>query len=148
MITFIDLGPKATVHLLLSVPVPLQGGGWHWGELAAYAGILAREFAYSADECRALVSAYGLTLGRLLQRRPPDRFQITARGPVTGRVLGLREWHWSAELRDFRPAGEYLCGWREAVKVMYQQTGHLFEGQRFRASAQPVICPERLSRAA
>lgn len=134
MITFIDLGPKATVHLLLQVPVTMGHGGWAWGELPAYAGILAREFAYSALECAALIHTYGRTVGRLLQSAAhPDRFLVTARGPITGKVLGMREWQWSALSREFTPAGEYLCGWRAGLRSYFELTGELFSAEGFHA---------------
>lgn len=134
MITFIDLGPLATVHLFLRVPTPLHAGGWTWGELPALAGVLAKEFAYTADECASLVHTYGRNMTRVLTRRQlGDRFTIVAKGPKTGLTLGLREWEWSPELRDYRRAGEYLCGWREAVKALYLQTGELFKDQHFEA---------------
>ena len=144
MITFIDLGPKATVHLFLTVPVPLAHGGWTWGELAEFPGVLAREFAYTAEECRDLVHAYGRHMGERLQKRDANRFTLCARGPITGMVLGHREWQWDAAARAFRAVGEYLCGWRPAVKALYLQTGYLMSGQRFNARLSPIgqWCPE------
>ncbi|MGX1133228.1 hypothetical protein RKD49_005418 [Streptomyces glaucescens] len=141
MITFVDLGPKATVHLFLKVPVVMSGLNWTWGELPKYAGLLAREYAYSAHECASVVHTYGRTMGRLLQRQGPDRFMITARGPVTGNVLGIREWQWAAEPQEFRPVGEYLCGWRSAVKAYFELTGELFSHCRFdaREGGLPVV---------
>lgn len=134
MITFLDLGPKATVHLMLKVPVPLGDDGWTWGELPAYAGVLAREFAYNARECAALVHAYGRILGRLLQIDiRPDRFCIQARGKVTGFLLGLQEWQWAPDIGEFRPAGEYLCGWRDALRKYFDKTGELPPIGGFRA---------------
>lgn len=132
MITFIDLGPIATVHLFLRVPVPMDGGGWAWGEMPGYAGTIAREFGYSALECTALVHTYGRTMGQLLQRlRQVDRYTITARGPLTGKVVGMREYQWSIADRAFLPVGEYLCGWRSAMRAYFDQTGELFDGQHF-----------------
>ncbi|MGW5636954.1 hypothetical protein [Streptomyces sp. NPDC003832] len=134
MITFIDLGPKATAHLFLRIPVPLSGGGWAWGESPAFKGVLGRDFVYSADECKAVIHAYGRSMGMLLQRlRQVDRFTITAKGPVTGSTLGLREYQWAPVEREFQPAGEYMCGWRSAVKTYFVQTGELFPHQRFEA---------------
>lgn len=134
MITFIDLGPKATVYLSLKVPVPLSSGGWSWGELPQFAGILAREFAYTARECAAVVHSYGRIIGQLLQSElRPDRFTITARGPVTGKVCGMREWQWAATQHEFEPAGEYLCGWRSGLRDYFQLTGELFSETAFRA---------------
>ncbi|MFE3409418.1 hypothetical protein ACFXMT_14110 [Streptomyces mirabilis] len=58
-------------------------------------------------------------------------------------TLGLREWEWSAELRDYKPAGEYMCGWKEAVKAYYLRTGELFINQRFdpREVRMPISLP-------
>ncbi len=100
------------------------------------AGVLAKEFAYTADECASLVHTYGRTVTRVLTRgQIGDRFTIVAKGPKTGLTVGLREWEWSPELRDYKRAGEYLCGWREAVKALYLQTGELFTQCRFEARA-------------
>jgi hypothetical protein len=133
MITFIDLGPRATVHLLLKVPVAMAGGGWSWGELPAYAGALAREFAYNAGECAALVRTYGQMMGRLLQSDiRPGRFEIHAQGATTGFLLGLQEWQWAPDGREFRPAGEYMCGWRDALRKYFEKTGELPPAGTFR----------------
>lgn len=153
MITFVDLGPTATVHLFLKVPVPLGGSdrGWGWGELPQYMGVMAREFAYDARECAALVHTYGRTLGRLLQTdKRPDRFTITARGSITGMVLGLREWQWAPDAREFRAAGEYLCGWRASLRAYFEQTGELFGHPKFmaRPAGEPLIVPSVLTSAA
>jgi len=135
MITFADLGPVPTVHLFLRVQVPLLQGGWKWGEHAKAAGCLAREYAYSARECRALVMAYGRMVPKVFgQRALGERFGIMAKGPVTGMVLGLAEWRWSPAERDFTPCGEYLCGFRPAARTYYGKTGELIERQKFIAS--------------
>jgi hypothetical protein len=137
VITFVDLGPVPTVHLFLRVAVPLGNQGWTWGELPQYAGCLAREFAYTAAECASLVHTYGRTMAQLLPRNVTgDRFSILAKGPVTGLTLGIREWQWSADIRDFRPVGEYLSGWREACKAYYVKTGELFHHRRFDPSVR------------
>lgn len=129
-----DLGPKPTVHLYLRVPVPLRAGGWTWGELPSLPGVLAREYAYSADECSALVHTYGRTIKRLMAcQEIGERFTIVAKGPVTGLTLGMREWEWSGEIKGYRRIGEYLCGWREAVKALYLKTGTLMPNCRFEA---------------
>jgi len=134
MITFMDLGPKATAHLYLRVPVAMDGSSWSWGELPAYAGVLAREFVYTAAECAALIHAYGRVIGRLLQSAAlPDRFTITARGPITGKVLGLREWQYDAASHEYEAAGEYLCGWRAAIRSYFELTGELWGEQHFDA---------------
>jgi hypothetical protein len=147
MITFIDLGPKPTVHLFLRVPVPLAGGGWSWGEQPTFPGALAKEFAYSAKECASLVHTYGRTITRVMNRaQVGDRFEIHAKGPVTGLTIGLREWEWSSELRDYKPVGEYMCGWRQAVKELYLRTGELIEDRSFSATAVPLPwCPDRIA---
>ncbi|MFE1763076.1 hypothetical protein ACFW81_02470 [Streptomyces angustmyceticus] len=139
VVAVVALGSVPTVHLFVRVPVPMASGGWNWGELPGYTGALAREFAYSALECAALVGAYGRTMTRVLSRRElGDRFTICARGPVTGMVLGLREWEWSADRRDYRAVGEYLCGWREAVRAYYVKTGEFAERQRFVATSSTL----------
>ena len=138
MITFADLGPVPTVHLFLRVPVPLPAGGWTWGELPRYAGVLAREFAYSARECESLVHTFGRTMTRITPSRAlGNRFMIVARGPVTGLTLGMREWQWSDDLHDYKRAGEYLCGWREAIRAYYRKTGESLEDKRFCACMNP-----------
>jgi len=145
MITFIDLGPVATVHLYVRVMVPLKAGGWTWGELPALAGVMAREFAYTAEECASLVHTYGRTVGRIKGvRELGDRFSVVAKGPKTGMTLGIREWEWSSSTRDYRRAGEYLCGWREAVKALYRQTGELMINQKFesRPAGLPLVVPD------
>jgi hypothetical protein len=134
MITFMDLGPKATAYLYLKVPVPMDGNSWTWGELPAYAGVLAREFVYTAQECAALIHAYGRILGTLLQSAAqPDRFTLTARGPITGKVLGLREWQYDGASHAYVPAGEYLCGWRASLRSYFEMTGELWGSQHFDA---------------
>lgn len=134
MITFMDLGPKVTAHLFLKVPVPLDGNSWAWGELPAYAGVLAREFVYTSHECAAAIHAYGRIVGQLLQRDSrPDRFTITARGPITGKVLGLREWQYDAVSHEYAPAGEYLCGWRASERRYFELTGELWGAPEFHA---------------
>lgn len=134
MIVFLDLGPRATVHLLMKVPVAMNGGGWAWGEMPGYAGVLAREFAYNGQECTALVRTYGRMVGRLLQSGVrPDRFQILARGKTTDFLLGMQEWEWAADTHEFRPVGEYLCGWRDALRKYFGATGELPPHGTFRA---------------
>jgi hypothetical protein len=147
MITFADLGPTPTVHLFLRVPVPLAAGGWTWGELPPYAGVLAREYVYSQRECEAVVNAYGRIIGTVGQQQKclGDRYSVMAKGPVTGLVLGLREWVWSAVERAYVHAGEYLCGFRRGARAYWEATGTLIERQTFSASvvAPSVIIPGR-----
>ena len=139
MITFADLGPVPTVHLFLAVPVPLLASGWTWGQLTSYRGPLAREYAYSARECEALVRTYGTAVPRIVGHRElGPRFRVCAKGPVTGLTLGIREWEWSASRREYKAVGEYMCGWREAVRAYWIKTGEMIERQRFDASAYPV----------
>jgi len=134
MVTFLELGPRDTVHISLKVPVDLPGGGWTWGDLPEFAGVLAREFCYDGDECGALVRSYGRVLGEMLQRAiRPDRFQILARGKVTSFLLGLQEWQWSSDAGMFKPVGEYLCGWRDALKGYLMKMGELPPEGTFRA---------------
>lgn len=139
MITFVDLGSTAHVHLFLLVPRPLPAGGWTWGEHPAYPGRLAKEFAYSARECRSLVQTYGRTMTRIMSGgQLGDRFRVYARGRSTGMVLGIREWEWSPISRDYVPVGEYMCGWREAIKAYYVRTGEIFSDKRFSALSTPL----------
>lgn len=134
MITFMDLGPRATVHLLLRVPVTMGGEGWTWGELPGYKGTLAAEYAYNAQECAALIRTYGRMIGRLLQSGThPDRFKILARGCTTDFLLGMQEWQWAVETREFKPVGEYLCGWRDALRKYFATTSELPPEGTFRA---------------
>jgi hypothetical protein len=118
----------------------MSGGGWTWGEHVNFPGVLAAEYAYSARECQSLVQAYGRTMTRIMTRSVlGDRFSVVARGPVTGMVLGYREWAWSTALRDWEPAGDYMDGWREAVRQFYELTGELIERRRFSPLAQGVL---------
>jgi len=140
MVTFVDLGPRSTVHLFLSVPVTRTSESWSWGELPGFTGALAREYAYTAHECQSVVHAYGRLAGVILQRKNQERFTITARGPITGRMLGTREWKWSSSAHAYEPAGEYLCGWRSALRAYFDLTGELFDSASgFRAN--PVGLP-------
>lgn len=143
MITFADLGPVPTVHLFLRVPVPLDHGGWRWGEHPRAQGCMVREYAYNARECQALVMVYGRMTPTLLDRQSlGPRFSVMARGPVTGMVLGLAEWAWSASERAFTQSSEYMCGWRPAARTYYVKTGQLIERQRFDANvAAPPLMP-------
>lgn len=149
MVAVVALGPVPTVHLFVRVPVALTTGGWTWGEHSALPGALAKDFAYDADECAALVHTYGRTLTRIMTRRQIGvRFTICARGPVTGLVLGLREWEWSADLGDYRRVGEYMCGWREASRAYYLRTGQFVDRARFKSPAAVAVCHQPLYSAA
>lgn len=118
-----------SVHLRLRVPVGMpNGGGWAWGALDALPGDLGSELALNARECQALVQTYGRTMTRVLSRAQlGDRFRVCAWGRTTGLIIGMREWAWSTSDRDYVPVGEYLCGWREALRSYWQHTGELFD---------------------
>lgn len=131
MITYVDLAPLPTVHVFLSVPVAIDGDGWTWGELGRFAGPLAREYAYSARECAALVRTYGTTMARLIQPKEADRFCIYVRGPVTGLLLHRAEWKWDQRAHTYKPDGEPWCGWRPAAKAYFERTGELIDSKRF-----------------
>ncbi|MGW4986284.1 hypothetical protein ACWEQ3_01355 [Streptomyces mirabilis] len=131
--------PSPTVLIYLRVPVPLASGGWAWGESEAYRGALAREYAYTAHEVRSLVHSYGRILkeaAHVSGRRAAlgERFSIVAKGRVTGLTVGLREWEWSRPERAYVRTGEYLDGWRQAVRAYWQQTGTLLSSLSFDAS--------------
>jgi hypothetical protein len=103
---------------------------------------MVREYAYNAREVRALVMTYGRMAPVVLggRRSLGDRFSIVAKGPVTGLVVGLAEWAWSAADKAFVPSGEYMCGFRPAARTYYVKTGVLIERQEFSASllARPL----------
>lgn len=136
MITFADLGPVPTVHLFLRVPVPLNAGGWTWGELPPYEGVLAREYVYSQRECEAVVKTYGRMIGTIgaMRKCLGVRYSVMAKGPVTGMVLGLGEWSWSAVDKSYAQSGEYLCGFRRGARAYWEATGTLIERQKFSPS--------------
>lgn len=145
MITFADFGPVPTVHLFLRVPVPLPTGGWSWGQLPSCNGVMVREFAYNAHECRALVMAYGRMAQHMIGRKQlGDHFSIYARGPLTGRTVGLQEWAWSTSLGDYKRVGEYMCGWRLAIRTHWEATGEMFERRRFEANPRAFVLPASL----
>jgi hypothetical protein len=151
MITFADLGPVPTIHLFLRVPVPLPAGGWSWGELPRYKGCMVREYGYSAHECRALVHTYGRMVPHAIgdRRKLGDRFSIYAKGPLTGLTVGLREWAWSSALREYEPVGEYMCGWRTAIRTHWVNTGEMFERRRFDPKPPALLpIPHRVNEAA
>lgn len=132
--TFLELGPRDTVHISLKVPVRTGGDNWTWGDLPDFTGALGKEYVYDGDECAAVVRSYGRVLGEMLQRLMHlDRFQVLARGKVTGFLLGLQEFQWSSDVREFRPAGDYLCGWRQALKGYFVKMGELPPEGTFRA---------------
>jgi hypothetical protein len=97
-------------------------------------------------ECRALVHTYGRTIARILPRAQlGDRFRICAWGRTTGLIIGMREWAWSAATHAYEQVGEYLSGWREAIRSYWANTGELFnplsENYRRRASTMNAIPP-------
>lgn len=124
-----------TVHLLLRVPVPLNTGGWQWGEHPNYVGCMVREYAYNASECRALVMTYGRWLPTILGRKElGERFTVLAKGPVSGMTLGLAMWVWCPREHCYAMESEYMDGWRPAARIYYQRTGEIIERQTFSAS--------------
>jgi hypothetical protein len=136
MIVCGDLGPVPTVHLYLRVPVSLPAGGWTWGEHASYPGVIAREFIYTEQECRAVVRSYGRVIGEAasVNGRPTlgERFSILARGNTTGLIVGLKEWRWCQREHLYEAASEYLSGWQEAIRAYFRMTGEFFGRGGFR----------------
>ncbi|MEU9560324.1 hypothetical protein [Streptomyces fumanus] len=134
MITFVDLEPMAHIRLELKVPQPLPAGGWTWAQPDAYPDELARDYAYSDAEARSLVHTYGRIIPVVLSHKAiGDRFRVCAWGVTTGLCVGIREWGWFAEVKEYRPVGEYLSGWKEAIRAYYRLTGEVFEEKRFHA---------------
>jgi hypothetical protein len=143
MVAFVDLGPVPTVNLLMAVPVALGESGWSWGELPRFAGVLAREYAYSAAECAALVKTYGAALARMIKPSEAERFCLVVRGKTTGLVLQRAEWVWNPYARGFVPDGEPWCGWKTAARAYWEATGELAGSQRFSAHGGLLTLPER-----
>lgn len=134
MITYIDLAPMAHISILLKVPVPLPAGGWTWGQSTAHPGELGRDYGYSDAEARSLVHSYGRWVPEVLGNKVlGERFRICAWGVTTRMCVGMQEWAWSAEAREFKRAGEYLSAWKEAIRAYYMRTGEIFEDKRFSA---------------
>jgi hypothetical protein len=105
---------------------------------------MVREFAYNARECQAVVHTYGRIVPYSIGRKTlGDRFSIYAKGPLTGMTVGLREWAWSPALHEYEPVGEYMCGWRAAIKVHWANTGEMFERRRFDPSPYPPLMPPK-----
>jgi hypothetical protein len=118
----------------------MESGGWTWGQLPNCKGVLVREYAYNAHECRALVHSYGRMAQHMIGRRKlGDRFSIYAKGPMTGLTVGLREWAWSPAQREYEPVGEYMCGWRVAIRTHWTNTGENFERRRFDPRPGPLL---------
>lgn len=143
MVSFVDLGPVPTVNLLMAVPVALGESGWSWGEFPRFAGVLAREYAYSAAECAALVKTYGAAVARLIKPSEAERFCLVARGVTTGAVLRRAEWVWNPYARGFVPDGDPWCGWKAAARVYWEVTGELIGSQRFNPRSGLLAMPER-----
>jgi hypothetical protein len=135
MVAFIDLAPVPTALVFLAVPVAIEGGGWAWGELKRFAGVLAREYVYSAHEVAAVVSTYGTMLTRMIKTSEADKFCITVRGRVTGCLLWRAEWAWDDHLHSYEPYGDPIDGWREAARAYWNITGELISNQKFSASS-------------
>lgn len=127
-----DLEPVPHIRLVLKVPQPLPAGGWTWAQPVEYPDELARDYAYSDRECRSLVHAFGRIVPMVVPHRVLGaRFRVCAWGVTTGMLVGMREWEWSADAKQYRPAGEYLSGWREAIRAFYRLTGEFYEEKRF-----------------
>ncbi|MGW6754563.1 hypothetical protein [Streptomyces sp. NPDC055006] len=143
MVAFVDLGPVPTVNLLMAVPVALGNGGWSWGEFPRFPGVLAREYAYSAAECAALVKSYGAAVARMLKPSEAERFCLVLRGTTTGAVVHRAEWAWNFYARAFVPDGESWCGWKAAARAYWEMTGELVGSQRFEPRSGLLAMPER-----
>jgi hypothetical protein len=64
-------------------------------------------------------------------------------------MVGMREWEWSVDLRDYHRAAEYLSGWKEAIRTYYLRTGQYYEEKRFEARyGLPIACDLDKRRAA
>jgi hypothetical protein len=135
MVAFIDLAPVPTAMLFLAVPVALDEGGWTWGELARFPGVLAREYVYSAHEVAAVVSTYGTMLAHMIKTSEADRFCISVRGRITGALVWRAEWAWDDHAHVYAPYGEPIDGWREAARAYWNITGELISNQKFSASS-------------
>lgn len=144
MVAFIDLAPVPTANLFVMVPVALADGGWAWGELPRFAGVLAREYVYSAAECAALVKSYGRMVAAMIKPYEADRFCLTARGRVTGMILYRAEWVWNQYARGYVPDGEALDGWKVAARAHWEATGELVGSLRFQAHTEPLTVPSTL----
>lgn len=131
MHTLNEIEAVPTLRVSLRVPVALPGGGWTWGTYAPLGDILGNEYVFSADEAYAVVHTFGRIVATMLPSKEVQRFSILANGSVTGRLIGMREWHWADVRGVFEPVGEYLCGFREAARELFRMTGHLIELMRF-----------------
>jgi hypothetical protein len=133
-----------TVDLFLRIPVPMERGGWTWGEHPRFPGTLAAEYAYSGKEGCDLVRTYAVTVARLLRPAEADRFSVYARGRVTGMITAQDEWVWSPGRHAYRSTSE--TPWdtsQAAIRRYFELTGVLITRQKFRAriGSGPVSLP-------
>jgi hypothetical protein len=143
MISYVDLAPMAHISIMLKVTMPLQAGGWTWGESDTLPSELAREYGYSDGEARSLVHTYGRTVATVMPRKElGDRFRIYAWGVTTEICVGIREWAWSADAREYRPVGEYLSAWKQAIRAYYVRTGQYYEDKKFSARSGLALAPD------
>lgn len=123
-----------TVDLHLSIPVPMERGGWAWGPHPRFPGVLASEYAYNGHEGCALVRAYAVTVARLLKPAEADRFLVYARGRVTGMITARDEWVWSPGRHAYRPTSERPWDTsKAAIRRYFEMTGIMITRQKFRA---------------
>lgn len=141
MTVIMDLVPTHTATLALTVPVPLESGGWAWGELGRFPGELAREFCYSLADAVSLVSTYARVVAGLIKPGEAERFTITLRERVTGTIMRRAEFVWNIYARSYIPSGEAWCGWKTAMRAYWTTTGRLFTSQRFDARATLMWTP-------
>lgn len=139
---FVDLLPTPTVHVYLMVPVALIGGGWTWGELQRFGGVLASEYVYSATECESVARTYGATMTRMIKTYEADRFCILVRGRVTGHLIGRQEWEYVPGMRTYQPVGEYHCGFRGGVRALWEATGRVVTSEAFKARTELSMAPQ------
>jgi hypothetical protein len=133
-----------TVDLVLCIPVPMERGGWAWGDHPRFPGLLASEYAYNGREFSALVRTYAVTMARLLKPAEADRFAVYARGRVTGMMTARDEWVWSPGRHAFRPTSDQPWDASQAaIRRYFELTGVLISRQKFRAriGSDPVSLP-------
>jgi hypothetical protein len=81
-----------------------------WGVCERLGDALGRELVWSCEEIRAVLSAQGRLISRLLADQPYEGFQVVARAQHSGAMVGLSRWHRSAETGALLPA-EGLGDW-------------------------------------